>query len=244
MLRNSVGMNFNIIRVDSYDELSKKAAEEITNLLSNKPNANLGLATGGTPIGMYGKLVKANQNGRISFRNVHTFNLDEYIGLEQSNPNSYHYFMEQTFFRHIDLPSENVHIPSGTAQNLEKECWNYESDIKRKGGIDLQVLGIGGNGHIGFNEPGTSFDSRTQIVILAESTRKANARFFDDIESVPQQAITMGIQTIFEAKQILLLAFGEEKEEPLERLLYGDISNDFPASILQVHPNVTILYGY
>lgn len=243
MLRNSVEMNLNSIHVDSYDTLSEKAAEVITNLVRKKPNANLGLATGGTPIGMYEELVKANQNGSISFRNVHTFNLDEYIGLEWSNPNSYHYFMEQTLFQHIDLPSENVHIPSGTAQNLEKECWNYESEIKRKGGIDLQVLGIGLNGHIGFNEPGTSFESRTQIVTLAESTRKANARFFDDIESVPHQAITMGIQTIMEAKQILLLAFGEEKEESLKRLLHGDISTDFPASILRVHPDVTILYG-
>nr|WP_174496471.1 glucosamine-6-phosphate deaminase [Salirhabdus euzebyi] len=232
-----------IEKVSSYEELSKKAANILVELLREKPAANLGLATGSTPVGMYEQLIKAYQEGNVSFQDTHTYNLDEYIGLERSDPNSYHYFMKKTLFDHIDINPDHTHIPSGIAEDLEEECVSYERLIKANGGIDIQILGLGLNGHIGFNEPGTDFASRTHIVKLAESTRTANARFFSKKEDVPKQAITMGIQSIMEAKKIVLLAFGKKKMDPLQRLMKGVVHPDFPASILRLHPNITIIYG-
>jgi glucosamine-6-phosphate deaminase len=229
-----------LIQTSSYDELSKHAAAKIISKLNADPRLNLGLATGSTPTGLYKNLIDDHKKNKTSYKQVNTFNLDEYIGISKKDPHSYHYFMCENLFNHIDIPLEQTHIPDGTASDLEEECRRYEQFIKEHGGIDLQILGIGQNGHIGFNEPGTSFDSRTHIIQLADSTRKANSRFFDSLEDVPTQAITMGIASIMESKEIYLLVSGAGKAEALARLMNGEISEDFPASVLKKHPNVTI----
>lgn len=230
-----------VIKVKDYDELSKVAADYFIEKIKKDPSMTLGLATGSTPIGMYQYLIKDHKENQTSYENIITFNLDEYIGLDESNKNSYKYFMNDQLFHHINIDPANVHIPNGKTDNSERECELYEEKIKEKGGIDLQLLGIGANGHIGFNEPGTSFKSRTHVVKLAEKTRSDNARFFEKIEDVPTHAITMGIQTIMESKEIVLLASGEGKRETIKRLLTGPISEDFPASCLHNHPNVTVI---
>lgn len=229
-----------LIRTSSYEELSKQAADQIISKLKSDPKLNFGLATGSTPTGLYKNLIHDHKKNQTSYKQVNTFNLDEYIGISKKDPNSYHYFMCENLFNHIDIPLEQTHIPDGTANDLQEECRRYEQFIKEHGGIDLQILGIGQNGHIGFNEPGTSFDSRTHIIQLADSTRKANSRFFDSLEDVPAQAITMGIASIMESKEIYLLVSGAGKAEALARLMNGEISEDFPASVLKKHPNVTI----
>jgi glucosamine-6-phosphate deaminase len=172
---------------------------------------------------------------------VTTFNLDEYIGLSGENPQSYRYFMDSQLFNHLDILKKNTFVPSGTAEDMEAECRNYESKLKNHGGIDLQILGIGNNGHIGFNEPGTPFSSKTHIVDLADSTIKANARFFNTIEEVPTQAITMGIATIMQSREILLLASGEAKADAIGQLLGNGLNEQFPASVLRNHPNVKVI---
>lgn len=216
------------------------AAAQIIAKIQANPKLNLGLATGSTPTGVYKKLIQDHEANNTSYKQVNTFNLDEYIGISKKDPNSYHYFMCENLFDHIDVPLEQTHIPDGTAKNLDEECRRYEQFIEEHGGINLQILGIGQNGHIGFNEPGTSFSSRTHIINLAESTRKANSRFFESLDDVPTQAITMGIASIMESKEIFLLVSGASKAEALARLMNGEVSEQFPASILKNHPNVTI----
>lgn len=210
--------------------------------LESKPDSVIGLATGGTPIGMYRQLVSRFKREEISFARVTAFNLDEYIGLGKEQPESFYSYMEHHFFGHVDIPVASRHIPDGMAENLEEACEAYESSIEASGGIDLQVVGIGQNGHIGFNEPGTSFQSRTHVTELSASTRRANAKYFEGKE-MPEQAITMGLQTIMKARSIVLLAYGHEKRDALAQLCTGTITELFPASCLHEHPNVTVLYG-
>ncbi|WP_050182021.1 glucosamine-6-phosphate deaminase [Domibacillus robiginosus] len=230
----------NVIRVPDYEAMSKRAADFLTARIKELPSPVIGLATGSTPKGMYKQLIHACRMEKISFRHVTTFNLDEYIGLPASDPNSYHSFMRKTFFQHMDIPPEQIYIPDGEAVLLENECTRYESLIDKKG-VDVQVLGIGQNGHIGFNEPGTPFDQTTHVTTLTDSTRQANARFFSSIESVPKQAITMGIASIMKSREILLLASGPHKAEAVARLFSGNVLEAFPASVLQDHPHVTII---
>jgi len=228
-------------KAKDYTELSEMAAERIITKLSAKPDAVLGLATGSTPEGMYDALIKAYKQKRISFAEATTFNLDEYVNLDPKDENSYAYYMDQHLFQHIDLSPGNAHLPNGKSADLDAACSAYERLIERAGGIDLQVIGIGLNGHIGFNEPYTPFERRTHVVELDETTRKANARFFPDLDAVPTHAITMGIRNIMESKELLLLVSGEQKAAVLERLVYGDKTEAFPASIIKDHPNVTII---
>lgn len=220
---------------------SRRAAEVIKEQLLRKRASVLGLATGGTVVGLYGELIKMYKAGEISFKKVSSFNLDEYVGLAPDNPNSYHTFMAENFFSKIDIDRSNTHIPNGRAENIRAYCTQYENKIRQFGGIDLQLLGIGADGHIGFNEPGSSIGSRTRIKTLTEKTRSDNARFFGgDIEKVPVHAITMGIATILDAREIVLLAFGEGKAEAVAKMAEGGISSMFPASALQLHPNVKV----
>lgn len=232
----------NIIEAKDYQDMSKKAAEYLIEKIRHTPNINLGMATGGTPEGMYKLLIADHQKNHTSYKNVTTFNLDEYVGLSGDNPQSYRYFMDEKLFNHIDIPKSHTHVPKGDAADLNKQCADYETLIQEHGGVDLQILGIGGNGHIGFNEPGTSFASKTQVMELAPSTIEANARYFNSPEEVPGLAITMGIATIMNSKEILLLISGETKREALSRLLHDDeITENFSASILKNHPHVTII---
>lgn len=230
-----------IIEVKNYQQMSERAAQYIIEKVSMFPKLKLGLATGSTPIGTYQKLIEDHQKNGTSYQRVTTFNLDEYIGLAGNHPNSYRYFMNQQLFDHIDIKKTRTYVPSGVAVDLKRECQHYEDLIEEHGGIDLQILGIGSNGHIGFNEPGTSFHSKTHIVDLAPSTIKANARFFNRVENVPTRAITMGISTIMKSKEILLLISGESKSEAVLRLLTGEVTESFPASVLKNHPYVTII---
>src|SRR5690554_186558 len=208
-----------LIPVKDYEEMSRVGAEEILELVKENPKAVLGLATGSTPTGLYRNLIEDHKTNKTSYKEVTTFNLDEYIGLDGDHPQSYHFFMNEQLFHAIDIPEHQTHIPNGMAEDMDEECQRYEALIKEKGGIDLQLLKIGVNGHIGFNEPGTPFDSRTHVVPLTESTREANSRFFNSMDEVPTHAVTMGIQTILEAKKIVLLASGASKQEAMRRLL-------------------------
>ncbi|MFT9485997.1 MAG: glucosamine-6-phosphate deaminase [Tepidibacillus sp.] len=230
-----------IIEVEDYKALTKKTSEIIIERVSQSTSLTLGLATGSTPLGVYENLREDFLNNKTSYQHVQTFNLDEYVGLHKENPNSYYYYMRENLFNHIDIPSDQIHIPNGMAEDLEIECQRYEGLIEQVGGIDLQLLGIGVNGHIGFNEPGTAFDSTTHVVKLAESTRRANSRFFHDLSEVPTHAITMGIATIMKSKQIILLVYGLKKAQILHDLMTKEINEELPASILKKHPNVTII---
>ncbi|MBO1515692.1 glucosamine-6-phosphate deaminase [Metabacillus bambusae] len=230
-----------IIEVKNYQEMSLAAAQYIINMLKNTPKLTLGLATGGTPQGVYQHLIEDYKKNGTSYAQVTSFNLDEYIGLSKDDPNSYYRYMYENLFKHINISLQQTNIPSGINANLQTECDEYENKILQHGGIDLQLLGIGSNGHIGFNEPGTSFQSRTHVVDLTQSTREANARYFTSIEEVPTQAITMGIHSIFNSKEILLLASGKAKQDAMVKLLNGDVTESFPASILKQHPNATII---
>ncbi|WP_227935575.1 glucosamine-6-phosphate deaminase [Alkalihalobacillus deserti] len=230
-----------IIEVNDYQEMSKQAADYISNRVRKLPSLTLGLSTGGTPLGLYKNLIEDYKENHTSYQKVKTFNLDEYVGLAQTNPNSYRYYMNDIFFNHINIDKSKTNIPRGDVDDVEREALDYEQLIERSGGVDIQILGIGSNGHIGFNEPGTSFDSKTHIVELATSTREANARFFNNLEEVPTRAITMGIATIMKSKEILLLISGESKKEALANLMFGEIHEGFPASILRNHPAVTVI---
>lgn len=190
---------------------------------------------------MYKELVKLYNNGDINFSEVKTFNLDEYYGLNKENHQSYHYYMMENLFKHINIKEENINIANGKAESIEKECEEYERKIDNAGGIDLQVLGIGRNGHIGFNEPDLKFEAKTHLVKLDEDTIKANSRFFDSIEEVPKLAISMGIKTIMHTKKIILLASGKEKAEAIYKAVKGKITPELPASVLQLHPDVTLI---
>ena len=229
------------IKVKNYDEMSEKACELLVDRMKKLEKPVIGLATGSTPEGLYKLLIEKYKQGEINFANTTTFNLDEYVSLDDENPNSYHYFMNDKLFNHIEIPAENIHLPSGVAADMEQECRDYEAAIKAAGQIDVQLLGIGNNGHIGFNEPGTSFDSRTHIVELEESTIQSNARFFDSIDDVPTKAISMGIGTILDSKEILMVISGEGKQEAVKQLLSGVITEDVPASALHKHPNTTVI---
>lgn len=232
-------MTLTWIEVEDYTQLSEQAAAIFTKQLKKKSNSVFGLATGGTPIGFYEQFIKQTKEQQLSFQYVSTFNLDEYVGVDSQHESSYHFFMRQHLFQYIDLKKENIHIPNGlTIQNPAA----YDTLIEAVGGIDIQLLGIGLNGHIGFNEPGTPFNYMTHVVELAQSTRQANSVYFQQQEDVPTHAITMGIQSILKAKKIVLLVSGKSKREALKRLRTGEISEDFPASVLHQHPDVTIIF--
>jgi glucosamine-6-phosphate deaminase len=224
----------------NYDILSDRAAEIFLEAILRNPRTVLGLPTGRTPVKMYERVVAACGRKYHCFSDVVTFNLDEYAGIERTHPGSYYTFMKQHLFNFIDIDPANAHIPNGAAADIEAECARYERDIAAAGGLDVTFLGLGSNGHIAFNEPGTPFDSRTRIVTLTESTRAANASLFPD-GRVPTHAITMGIATILQSKSIVLLASGEKKQAAIERLRNGDSSEEFPASALWKHPDVTVL---
>lgn len=230
-----------LIKVNDYDEMSEKACSFMMDRINRIDQPVLGLATGSTPEGMYKRLVEKYKQGEVSFQNVKSFNLDEYVGLEKTNPNSYSYFMKQHLFDHVDISLENTRVPNGTAKDLQQECEAHEAAIAACGGIDVQLLGIGPNGHIGFNEPGTPFTSKTQVVDLDPSTIEANSRFFNSIEDVPKQAISMGIETIMNSKEILLLISGANKAEALQKLLTSDVTEEIPATVLKTHPHVTVI---
>ena len=230
-----------IIVCENYEEVSKKAAQMILSQVTLKPNSVLGLATGSTPIGMYENLVKLNKNGDIDFSEVRTFNLDEYYKLPKESDQSYHYFMYKNLFNHININPENIHIPNGMTADVDAECERYDKLIKEAGGVDIQVLGIGNNAHIGFNEPTINFEKGTHLVELEESTIEANSRFFDNIEDVPKKAITMGVGSIFKSKKIMLIATGENKAEAIYNTVYGKVVPEVPASILQFHSDIVLI---
>ncbi|PZD94074.1 glucosamine-6-phosphate deaminase [Paenibacillus sambharensis] len=220
--------------------LHTEAAKLITQLLKDKPDCTLGFATGSTPIGIYEQLVGMYAKGRLSFARARSFNLDEYVGLTESHPQSYRYYMQHHLFRHTDFDQRNTYIPNGIAADLEAECRRYDS-LLAEHPIDLQLLGIGHNGHIGFNEPGHSLTGETHLVTLKPETRAANARFFDSEDEVPRQAITMGMGSILKAKSILLVVTGADKAAVVNEALAGPITTACPASLLQTHANVTVL---
>ncbi|MGN7479088.1 glucosamine-6-phosphate deaminase [Solibacillus silvestris] len=234
--------NLKWIEAKSYEEMCKNAADIFKEQLKKDHATVFGMATGGTPEGFYKELVTAYKAGEISFAHAKSFNLDEYIGINPSNEASYHYYMDHNLFNHIDMNRENIHVPAGDTANLEKAAKEYDAEIEAAGNIDIQLLGIGVNGHIGFNEPGTPFTLGTNVVELTQSTREANKVYFDSIDDVPTHAITMGINTIMNSKKVVLLISGESKQEAFNRLRSGIITEDFPASALHNHPDVTVIY--
>jgi glucosamine-6-phosphate deaminase len=223
---------------DNFDDANKVAGRVIATLLNSKPNAVLGLATGSTPLGLYKELIRLHRDEGLDFSQVTTFNLDEYVGLTANHEQSYHYFMQENLFQHINIPAQNIHIPSGTTDNYSAFCHWYEARIVERGGIDMQLLGIGSDGHIAFNEPSSSLGSRTRIKTLAKQTIEDNARFFDKSEDVPVYAITMGVGTILEARMIMLLANGEGKADAIAGAIEGPVTAMNTASALQLHQQV------
>lgn len=232
-------MNFLI--KDTYEEASLAAADIIACQIEEKPDCVLGLATGSTPIGAYAELVKKVERGEISFSEITTFNLDEYAGLDGEHDQSYRYFMNKHLFDLVDIDKSKTHVPSGTSDDPQQMCDDYEASIEASGGIDLQLLGLGHNGHIGFNEPSDEFPIKTHHVALTESTIQANSRLFDSVDEVPKSAYTMGIGTIMKAKKVLLVATGKGKAEIVAKAFKGDVTPQVPASILQSHADVTIV---
>ena len=230
-----------LIRVSSYEELSRKAADIISDQVILKPGCVLGLATGSTPVGTYRQLIERFRRGDLDFSRVTAFNLDEYLGISPEHPQSYHAFMQEQLFRHINICPRRCHVPEGCAEDPRAFARAYDQAIAEHGGIDLQLLGIGNNGHIAFNEPGDAFIKETHVVSLKKSTIEANKRFFTSIDQVPTQAITMGVGSIMQAKKVLLLAEGPVKKDALEKALYGPICPQMPASILQLHPDLTVI---
>lgn len=230
-----------IYKGEDYQDMSRKAANMISAQIIMKPNCVLGLATGSTPVGIYQELVSRYRKGDLDFSEVVTVNLDEYKGLPKYSPQSYDYFMRSQLFDLVNIEESNTYLPDGMAENVMEECMRYEQLIWKLGGIDLQLLGIGHNGHIGFNEPGEAFDAITHCVNLQERTIQANKRFFRSEDQVPRQAYTMGIGTIMRARKILLAVSGEDKAEILREALCGPVSPEVPASILQMHSDVTVV---
>ncbi len=237
---------------EDYDAMSKRGAEIIASRIRRKQNLVLGLATGSTPLGLYKELIRLHKNDGLDFSKVITFNLDEYIGVPPEHDQSYHFFMWENLFKHTNINASNVHVPQGmygdlkisayeTDPKIEQFCTWYEDEMKKVGGLDIQVLGIGGNGHIAFNEPGSSIGSRTRIKTLTEKTVKDNARFFKSVNDVPRYAITMGIGTIMEAKELLLLANGDGKADAVKAAIEGPVTAMCPASALQLHRKAIIL---
>lgn len=231
----------NIIIANDYKEMSKKAAIIIANEIINKPNSVLGLATGRTPLGTYEELVELYRTGVVDFSDVTTFNLDEYFGIPQDNEYSYHYYMMKNLFKHISINLERTYIPNGMTEDIKAECQFYDAKIEEMGGIDLQLLGIGVNGHIGFNEPNIEFESKTHLVELDQETIGANARYFKSKNEVPKRAISMGIKNIMQSKKILLLATGKDKADAIVKTVEGNITPEVPSSILQLHPNTILI---
>ena len=231
----------NLRVVNSYEELSKVAASEFSKVIKEKPDAILGLATGGSPIGMYKELIKMYENKELDFSKITTVNLDEYIGLNPEHSQSYRYFMNDNLFNHINIDVANTFVPNGLAKDLEVECKEYDKRIIELGGIDIQLLGVGNNGHIAFNEPDEHLSAGTHVISLTENTIEANARFFDNIDDVPRTAITMGVGGIMKAKKIILIASGESKAEAIKGLFSGKITTENPASMLQMHRDVTVI---
>lgn len=229
-----------VIVTKDYHEMSKVASEIVSQVVLDNPHAVLGLATGSSPIGLYNNLIEMYEQGTLSFANVSTVNLDEYVGLNKDHPQSYAYFMRNILFDHIDIDLNNTHIPCGSAENLDEQCKQY-SELLKNLRQDIQVLGIGSNGHIGFNEPNTPFDSQTHVVQLAESTIKDNSRLFNSIDEVPTQAITMGIANIMNARKIIVVANGANKADAVQKMVEGQVSESCPASVLQRHSDVVLV---
>lgn len=229
-----------VIIVQDYAEMSQKAAEILTDIVKKNPNAVLGLATGSSPIGTYQNMIKDHKENGTSYKNVTSVNLDEYVGLTPDHNQSYAYFMRDNLFNHIDINPVNTHLPSGNASDLQKECDRYNALLATKQ-QDVQVLGLGSNGHIGFNEPGTPLDSVTHLVDLTENTIKDNSRLFNSIDEVPRQALSMGIKNIMQAKSVLVVVSGKNKAQAVKGMVEGEITPDLPASVLQLHPFVTVI---
>lgn len=234
-----INKSMKIIKCASYDEASAEAYKLMLERMSTKADIILGLPTGSTPLGLYNCMANGYRRGDFDYKAVITFNIDEYAGMNRSDPDSYFHFMQKNLFEHINIPAQNVNIPSGIG-DLEANCLDYDRRIAEAGGIDLQILGVGGNGHIGFNEPGTPFESTTHIISLKDETRAANARFFSSLDLVPRQAVTMGIKMMMNAREIIFIASGEEKAEAMYKTVHGEITPDCPSSVLQLHPNITI----
>ena len=230
-----------IYEAKDYKEMSRKAANILSAQVILKPDSVLGLATGSTPIGMYDQLVEWYKKGDLDFSKVKTVNLDEYKGLTHDNDQSYYYFMHEHLFDRVNIDPANTNVPDGTEEDPEKECARYEKLIESMGGVDIQLLGIGHNGHIGFNEPDSTFAKTTHCVDLAESTIEANKRFFASVDDVPRQAYTMGIGTIMKAKKILLIVNGESKADAVAKAFFGPVTPEVPASILQFHSDVVVI---
>jgi glucosamine-6-phosphate deaminase len=230
-----------VIIKENYEQMSIEAAKQVASLIRKKPDCVIGFATGSTPLGLYKELIRMHNEEGLDFSKVVSFNLDEYVGLPPTHPESYHYFMWENLFKHININPSNVHIPMGMAEDIDAFCEWYEEKIIEHGGIDLQILGIGSNGHIAFNEPGSSLGSRTRIKTLDEKTRKDNARFFNSMDEVPKYAITMGVGTIMEAKRLLLLANGIKKAEAIKQTVEGPIMAKYPATIVQLHRYATVI---
>ena len=230
-----------IYKAKDYEEMSRKAAGIVSAQIIMKPDCVLGLATGSTPVGLYKQLIEWYRNGDLDFSGVRTVNLDEYKGISRENDQSYYYFMHQHLFDRVNIDPERTNVPNGMEPDAEKECGRYEELIRSLGGVDLQLLGLGHNGHIGFNEPGEAFEKETHCVDLTESTIEANKRFFASADDVPKQAYTMGIKTIMQAKKILIVVNGENKADIVERAFFGPVTPEVPASILQLHNDVTLV---
>lgn len=230
-----------IIETKDYADMSRKAANLIAAQVTMKPDCVLGLATGSSPIGTYDRLIEMYEQGDLDFSGISTVNLDEYKGLNRENDQSYYYFMHEHLFDRVNIAAERTNVPNGMEPDAEKECVRYEELIASMGGVDLQLLGLGHNGHIGFNEPAEVFDKATHCVNLTESTIEANKRFFASADDVPRQAYTMGIGTIMRAKKVLLVVSGEEKADIVAKAFFGDVTPAVPASILQMHPDVTVV---
>ena len=228
-----------LIVVENYEELSKVAAQEYANVIKENPKAVLGLATGGSPIGMYKELIKMYENKELDFSNVTTVNLDEYVGLNPEHEQSYRHFMNENLFKHINVDITKTFVPNGLAEDLAAQCKEYDEKIKELGGIDVQLLGIGNNGHIAFNEPDTELSAGTHVISLTQNTIEANARFFDNIDDVPKTA--MGVGGIMKAKKIILIASGESKAEAIKGIFSGKITTENPASMLQMHRDAVVI---
>ena len=229
-----------ILIAENMDEFNNLGAQVVADVINQKNDATIGFATGSTPIGMYQKLIDMYNEGKLSFKDITTFNLDEYVGLEKTHDQSYYYFMHDKLFNHVDIDENKVNFLSGTANNIPEECKRY-SDLLAANTIDLQILGIGANGHIGFNEPNTDFNSVTREVMLTEKTITDNARFFESIDDVPKSALTMGINEIMKAKKIILLANGLNKADAVYKMIEQEVSADTPASVLQRHHDVVVV---
>jgi len=224
-----------------YEQMSKVAAQSVVEVLNAKPNAVLGMATGSTPLGLYQELVRLHKEEQLDFSRVTTFNLDEYVGLRVDHPQSYHYFMHEHFFKHVNIPRQNINIPSGTTSNYPAFCEWYEERIEECGGIDVQILGIGSDGHIAFNEPTSSLSSRTRLKTLSKMTIDDNARFFERREDVPIYAITMGVGTILDARKLVLVASGKAKARAIAQAVEGPVTSMVTASAIQLHRDATVV---